>query len=85
MIHRPASVTGAFALILLGLTLAAVAVSLNIINAPERYSRPFMIGYSVIRLSIAVGLAYVIYRGKNWARIHKRAHLRVSFESQSRR
>jgi hypothetical protein len=69
MMHRPASVTGAFALIVLGLTLAAVSVLLNIINAPEQYSRSFMIGYSVIRLSIALGLAHMIYRGKNWARI----------------
>jgi hypothetical protein len=67
--RRPVNVTIALGLIVLGLALTAVSVTLNIVNAPQQYSRPFMIGYSAFWFAISVGLAYMIYCGKNWARL----------------
>ena len=66
---RPSSVKIGVALMLASMALGLVSVSLNIASAPEHYSRPVMIVGSGVLLSISGALAYLLYVGKNWARI----------------
>jgi uncharacterized membrane protein len=68
-VRRPPPVTFAVGLIILGLIVSLVAVSLNIVFAPRQYSRSVMIGGSVAMLSLEVGLTYLLFVGRNWARM----------------
>lgn len=67
--NRPSSVKIGVALMLATMAMGLVSASLNIASAPEHYSRPVMIAGSVVLLAISGALAYVLYLGKNWARI----------------
>lgn len=67
--NRPMTIKLATVLLLLGAAAAAVSVSLNIVNAPPTYSRQFMVGYGVVRVAMVLLMIYMLYLGKNWARI----------------
>ena len=67
--NRPLAVKVATILLLLGVAVASVSVASNIANAPPHYSRTFMIGYGLARIAIVLLMIYLIYKGKNWARI----------------
>lgn len=67
--NRPMTVKVAALLLLLGAAAAVVSVSLNIANAPPHYSRQFMIGYGIVRMAVVLLMIYLLYSGRNWARI----------------
>lgn len=67
--RSPRSVRAAVYCLVFGLALAAVSVTLNVLNAPETLSRPAMAAFAGLFLSMQGALAYLIWVGKNWARM----------------
>lgn len=67
--NRPSSVKIGVTLMLATMVMGLISASLNIASAPEHYSRPVMIVGSAVLLSISGALAFLLYLGRNWARI----------------
>ena len=67
--ERPKSVKVATALLLIGLLLSIPSLIINAIYAPEHYSRSLMLGVGIALVLLFAVITYLIYFGKNLARL----------------